>query len=98
MTKASGGSQRRKAAKQRKQRGEKGLSGYMAKQNRPYSDTMPGPATRTRSTFDGFRVVESYIVPVAVKEGGDMRIMTPNNPRKPIARPKPSPNRPRPNR
>jgi hypothetical protein len=93
MTKASGGSQRRKAAKQRKQRGEKGISGYMAKQHKPYSETMPGPATRIRRTFDGFRVTQEYVVAVA-KEGGDMRVNDPKLVKPKPARPRPGAPRP----
>lgn len=53
--KRSGGSQRRKATKARKQSGTKGLSAYMAKQNLPYSETMPHPIQRIVNRFNGFQ-------------------------------------------
>lgn len=68
--KSSGGSQRRKASKARKQSGAKGLSAYMAKQNMPYSQTMPGPKMRVRRIFDGFRQVNEYTEAADVAQTG----------------------------
>jgi len=62
--KSSGGGNRkmRGATQARKRRGEKGMSAYQAKQNKPYSQTMPGPKQRIRHAFDGFRRVSEYAV------------------------------------
>lgn len=60
MSKASGGSQRRKLTASRKRSGQRGTSQYQAKQTMPYSQTMAGPKQRIRRIFDGFRVVNQY--------------------------------------